>query len=456
MIMEKTAFYIQDFGAVGDGKTKNTVMIQKCIDLCHSKGGGRVILEQGTYVCGTLYLKSKVTLEIRESAILLASPDIRDYGTDTHYNRYKNEHDMDRCWIYAEGQSDFSIIGNGEINGNAAAFPNEGSIYRPMMMRFLRCENIHLSGLRLMDAAAWTTAFLDSAYIWVENVRIENETNYNGDGLDFDGCSHVFVRGCSITGTDDNLCLQAGSKEYPTEQIHISDCEFTSLCAAIRIGLKSVGTIRNVVVTNCTMKNVWREGIKIECTEGGKISDITIQNITMQNVSRPIFVILNNQFDPEGLGNSIHLETVPEVGKLERIVIQNLLAEDGQEMESAHYRFGNDLMGAPWFNGIRFDAAENHFITDVTLENIRYRTVGGVRLAEIPEVYPKIVEQKDLDKKPEAGNYYPDWSRTTFMDIRNVEGLWLSNVGLEAIYKDERQGYIIEHCIVRKEEVHVF
>ena len=56
-----------------------------------------------------------------------------------------------------------------------------------------------------IDAAAWATAFLDSDFIWATDLHIENHRNYNGDGLDFDGCRHVWVRGCYIDGTDDNL-----------------------------------------------------------------------------------------------------------------------------------------------------------------------------------------------------------------------------------------------------------
>ena len=274
-------------GAAGDGKTDDTAAIQKGIDACFQNGGGSVILTDGIYVSGTLYLKSNVRLHITESAVLLASGEIEKYGTDTHYNRYRNEPDMDRCFLYAQDQENITLTGGGMILGNAEAFPNEGSIYRPMMMRFLRCRNIRLSHLRLYDAAAWTTAFLDS---WVDGVDIRNEKRYNGDGLDFDGCSHVFVSNCSIRGTDDNLCLQAGSREYPVEDVHITGCSFSSLCAAIRIGLKSIGDISDVVISNCTMKNVWREGIKVECSEGGSITDITVNNLTMKNVSRPIFL----------------------------------------------------------------------------------------------------------------------------------------------------------------------
>lgn len=444
---------IRDYGAKGNGVFNNTEVIQKCIDLCSSQGGTVYIGGKGIYRCGTLYLKSFVRIYIEAGAVLLASPDIRDYGTDTHYNRYRNEKDMDRCWIYAQDQEQIEICGQGEIHGNAEAFPNVGDCYRPMMFRFLRCRNLRLTGLKLLDAAAWTTAFLDSAYIWAEGLEIRNEKQYNGDGLDFDGCTHVFVRDCRISGTDDNLCIQAGSRQYPSEDIHISGCSFTSLCAGIRIGLKSVGDIKNVVITNCTMKNIWREGIKIECTEGGNIVQITVNNITMENVSRPLFLLLNNRYEPQGLGSSIELTEMPEIGTMEHLSFSNILIRDTEEMKQPHYRFRKDLMGAPWFNGIRADAEEKHKIRGLTLENIRYITAGGVKKNQIPSDYPPVVDRKRKPMVKSAENYYPDWSRATYLDMRNVEALSIRNTVFMSLEKDEREAVLIEDCQILRKEI---
>ena len=71
----------KEFGAKADGVTKDTAAIQRAIDICAQNGGGRVLLEDGTFLSGTLYLKSYVYLEIAESALLKASPEIFDYGT---------------------------------------------------------------------------------------------------------------------------------------------------------------------------------------------------------------------------------------------------------------------------------------------------------------------------------------------------------------------------------------
>lgn len=446
---------VRAFGAIGDGITNDMISIQKAIDHCAEEGGGMVLLENGRYVSGTLRLKSNVNLKIEVSARLLASKDIQDYREDVHYNRYRNEQALDRCLIYAEDAENIEISGSGEINGNSEAFPNKGSIYRPMMLRFLRCKNIRLSDVRLYNAAAWTTAFLDSDHIWVDRVDIRNWKRYNGDGLDFDGCSHVYVTNCHILGTDDNLCLQSSSRDYPVHDIHVSGCTFSSICAAIRIGLKSIGRIYNVVVQNCTMHDVWREGIKVECTEGGEISDVLIDNIAMHNVSRPVFLILNNRFEPEGWGSSVELQEMPEIGVMKRITISNLHAVDDEAMAHPRLRFGNDIMGSPSFNGIRVDAHKQHPIEEVTLRNLHYTSIGGVRLADIPEKYPEVVDRRKDTSAEFSENYYPDWSRAAFMDIRNVKGLFLDGIVLRAERRDERRPVILEGCETIAERVFI-
>ena len=75
-------FDVRDFGAVGDGKTKNTLSIQKAIDECSRTGGGVVKFEGGRYLTGMIFLKDSVTLEITASATLLGSPNDADYPTN--------------------------------------------------------------------------------------------------------------------------------------------------------------------------------------------------------------------------------------------------------------------------------------------------------------------------------------------------------------------------------------
>lgn len=104
----------RDFGAKADG-VSNAAAIQAAIDACTANGGGTVLLSGGTFLTGTIRLKSDVTLEVDGSATLLASPDITDYAEDVHHNRYRNEPELDRCLIYAEDAHDVALVGRGRI-----------------------------------------------------------------------------------------------------------------------------------------------------------------------------------------------------------------------------------------------------------------------------------------------------------------------------------------------------
>ena len=52
----------QQFGAKVDGATLDSPAINAAVDRAHVQGGGVVYLSPGSYLCGTVILKSNVTL----------------------------------------------------------------------------------------------------------------------------------------------------------------------------------------------------------------------------------------------------------------------------------------------------------------------------------------------------------------------------------------------------------
>lgn len=445
----------RDFGAVGDGITKDTAALQEALDACSAAGGGRVVVEHGTYLTGTLFLRSRVELHVAASGRILGSADPSDYPEGVHHNRYRNEPDIDRCLLFAEDVEHVTLSGPGVIDGNGPEFPRVGG-QRAMMLRTLRASHVRVRDLQLLDAAGWTTAFLDSRWIWVEDVRIHNESNVNGDGLNFDGCEHVYVRGCHITGTDDNICLQSSSTRYPTRDVHISDCDLTSVCAGIRIGLKSIGTISDVTIHGITMTRVLREGVKIECTEGGTITRIAISDLVMHDVRRPLWFLLNNRFEPDDLGSSKELDRMPAIGELSHIRVAGMTAIDSEEMRHEQWRFDHDIQGSPEFGGIRVDAAQTDPIRFLTLRDVTYLPWGGVQApVHRLEDYPQVVDGLRGSTEGSSSNYYPDWSRTWGIDVRHVEHLRLDAVLLGTQRPDVRPPYLVEGCTVLSEDVTV-
>ena len=70
---------VKDYGAAGDGKTKDTLALQLTIERCSVLGGGEVVFPAGDYATGALALRSNVTLRIEDGASLLGSGDMADY-----------------------------------------------------------------------------------------------------------------------------------------------------------------------------------------------------------------------------------------------------------------------------------------------------------------------------------------------------------------------------------------
>lgn len=64
---------VRDHGAKGDGTTLDTAAIQRAIDAVAAAGGGTVPLPAGTYRSGSIVLRSNVTLDLAEGAVLLGS-----------------------------------------------------------------------------------------------------------------------------------------------------------------------------------------------------------------------------------------------------------------------------------------------------------------------------------------------------------------------------------------------
>ncbi|MBR5296894.1 MAG: glycoside hydrolase, partial [Parabacteroides sp.] len=61
------------FGINSNGEVMNTNSIQKAIDYISANGGGRLVFKVGRYLTGTIHLKSNVTIDLGEGAVLVGS-----------------------------------------------------------------------------------------------------------------------------------------------------------------------------------------------------------------------------------------------------------------------------------------------------------------------------------------------------------------------------------------------
>src|SRR3954470_2131275 len=70
---------VKDFGAKADGKTPDRDSINKAIETAAAENGGTVYFPAGTYLTGSIQLRSNVGLHLESGAVILASEDPAAY-----------------------------------------------------------------------------------------------------------------------------------------------------------------------------------------------------------------------------------------------------------------------------------------------------------------------------------------------------------------------------------------
>lgn len=268
---------VRDFGAVGDGITKDTAAIQRAID-----AGGMVMFPPGIYLAGTLYLRSNGGLYLENGAVLLASPDMEDYnsaGFCPQNRASKLENTSGGHFIVAVEQKNIVIAGDGRIDGNRKAFygsdeePDCGrnsekffswqelqKIRRPgQMIYFCECSGVRIRDVQLYNAPYWTCFCHGCEDVQIRGLRILNDQRgWNTDGIDIDCCRRVTISDCIIDSGDDCITLRGWDeplkRPVPCENITVTNCVLHTNCNGFRIGV-GAGVIRNVAVSNIVFHN---------------------------------------------------------------------------------------------------------------------------------------------------------------------------------------------------------
>ncbi|MGC8890895.1 MAG: glycoside hydrolase family 28 protein, partial [bacterium] len=273
---------ILDYGAIGDGITLNTLVIQKAVDDCARNLGGTVIIPQGIYLSGTIFLKSNVTLVIENGGVLKASSNIGDYEK-IDYEKIKfidNKWEKVTSLIYVKDAENVNIVGNGTIDLSGDSFMDFTRVHnnfeelnlltldqiqevecktleRPNQpIFFLNCRNVSVKDVRIMNSPCWTVSFHSSENIRIENISIVNNLRIpNSDGIHLCSCKDVIITNSNISCGDDCIAITGITNwDMPSERIIISNCILRTRSAGLRIGNLD-SKIRDVIASNLIIKD---------------------------------------------------------------------------------------------------------------------------------------------------------------------------------------------------------
>jgi len=393
-------FPVRDFGAVGDGIVLDTGAAQKAIDACAAAGGGTVFFSGGVYLCGSLHLRSGVTLFLDGGATIKSSLNNADFDPVEKLG-FKNDADTETSFfhhalIWGEDVERIGIVGQGTIDGNRT---KRGG---PKNIALKRCKYVTIQGVRLLNCPNYNISMLGTDFVNIDGVTI---LNGYADGIDPDACRNVRISNCHVEATDDAIVPKTSfslGERRACENITITNCFLASVCYCFKLGTESGGDFKRIAVSNCVMTGLEGRGpasggIALESVDGANIDGVTISNITMNNVQSPIFLRLGNR------GRDM---ATPTPGSLKNVCISSVVAEDAG--------LACSVAGIPGYK-----------VEDVTLSDVRVVYRGGTVLRPAREPVPE-----NIDAYPDADMFgaLPVYG----LYCRHVSGLSLSNVQLLA------------------------
>ncbi|HEX8141312.1 MAG TPA: glycosyl hydrolase family 28 protein [Pyrinomonadaceae bacterium] len=297
---------VRDFGATGDGKTKDTAAIQQAIDRCRVLGGGEVFVPPGNYLTGAIALKSNTILRLDKDAAILGTPDFADYPVTQV--RWEGKWIQGHVGlIYAIDADHIGVVGPGKIIGNPALGGRptaENPLRHPALIEPIGCNDIRFEDFSTDYRLMWSIHPTYCENILIRNLTIRS-TGGNGDGIDIDSCKHVRIDGCDIATGDDCISIKSGRgmEGYTllktSEDIHITNCTFAdSIFACIGIGSETSGGIRNVRIEQCkfTHAKTFAIYIKSRPGRGAFIEDILANDLDVSGMTGGFlrFNILNS------------------------------------------------------------------------------------------------------------------------------------------------------------------
>jgi len=453
-------FNVRAYGAAGDGKQLDSPAIDKAISAAAAAGGGTVLVPAGTYLCGSIHLKSNIHLLIDAGATILGAPQDMNVYDETEPWANNPYQDGGHCYfhnslIWGENLTNVSISGHGAINGGglvssdkildrmcgyqfwgkqtpapanvvyppirpgttfatAATQPAAPTnvVYPPIRLgnkavALKLCRNVLIRDITIMHGGHFAILVTGCDNMTVDNVTMDT----NRDGIDIDCCRNTTVSDCRINSpNDDGLCPKSSyalGRNLITENLTITNCQVsgfeegtlldgTMKPSKNRNGRIKFGTEASGGFRNCTVSNCTFRGCKGLALE--EVDGGLMEDITVDNLT---------MIDVQSYAIYITTGTRNRGGNLQQastcrnISISNVIADHVSKAS------GIQIMGTP-----------EKPVENIRLDNIRLISDGGGTAADAALI-PK-----------ELGAGYPEPKPVPAYGIyaRHAKNLELANI----------------------------
>ena len=447
-------YVITKFGAKTDASAAdNQKAIQKTIDKCSKKGGGRVIVPAGQFLTGAIHLKSHVNLHLEEGATLLFSFEPELYPVVETVWEGLDCFNLSPC-IYAYNQTDMAITGRGVIDGGGSKETwwtwvgvahfgwKEGGIsqsrearprllrccedvvpmrdeqglptkersfgpqdgLRPQLVNFFQCQRVLIEDVTLLDSPFWVIHPLRSTDVTVRRVKVNN-AGPNGDGCDPEACDRVLIEDSFFNTGDDCIAIKSGrnrdGREHgmASQNIIIRRCEMKNGHGGVVIGSEISGGAKNIFAHDCVMDSpnldrVLR--IKTNSCRGGIIENIYVKDIKVGQCGESVLKI-NLDYDHNEICCRGNFPTV-----------RNVLMENVTCQKS---KYGVQIIGLD----------DETLVYDIDVRNCRFNGVqqGNFQSGKVRDVrFDKLYVNGSLVLNEKPYRHYSEWM--TYSEMQRV------------------------------------
>lgn len=438
-------YYLTDFGVKKDANVNLAGSIQYAIDYIHQQGGGRLIFETGTYVTGSIYLKSNVTLHLNQGATILGSTNPFDYVKDKKIGWM--------AMIFAVNQENIGITGKGTINGRGFITANNMVTYiqtgvytdplkydrpnetnRPQNIYFRECKNITITDITLKDPGSWNQTYDQCNNVYVDGIVVDSKSYWNNDGIDIVDCDGVVIKNSYFDAADDVICFKSHSAAHMCQNVLVENCVGRSSANGLKFGTVSRGGFKNFKVRNLTIFDTFRSAITLAAVDGAEIENIDIDGVKSINTGNVIYLRIGDRW---GKGKKPYMKNV---------TISNVYAEVPIGKPDAGYNYEGPVEDLPRnISPASIVGLPENKIEQVTLKNIHivYPGEGNALYAK------RGLSSEELNGIPEMRDAYPEFSQFKELPawafyVRHAANIVFENVRFTALKKDYRPSVVLD------------